>query len=93
MTMALEPTVQVVVHEACAVVAHGALGEDDVVGLALARLDYRKLLGHAHLDRARGVAHLEDSGVVGVLVGVCVDRRMGVWALGEEVRASHRIHP
>ena len=91
--VALEPTVQVMVHEAGAVVAHGALGEDDVVGLALARLDHRELLGHAHLDRARGVADLENPRVVGVLVSVGVYRRMSVWALGEEVRASHRIHP
>ena len=89
-SVALQAPVDVVVHERGAVGSHGALGEDDLVGLALAGLDHRELLRHAPFDIAPRVADLEQPRVVGIHVAVGVDGRVDVWALGEVGMTVHQ---
>ena len=82
-----------VIHKGGAVRAHGALGEDNLVWLALARLDDGELLGHAFLDVDFRIADLEEIGVIRVFVAICVDGRTDLRARGEEGIATHHRHP
>ena len=47
------------VGERASVRIHRTRGEDDAVGLAVARLQHGELLGHTPLDASRGKADLE----------------------------------
>ena len=76
----------VVVGKRTAVRVHGALAEDDAIRNAAVRAFGRILLRHAPVYVHGGIAHLEQPAILRVGVLVCVDHRMGVWALGEEIR-------
>ena len=63
----------VMVREGGTVGSHGGLGEDDLVGLSGAGLDYRELLRDALFHAALCEADLEKTLVIGVGVMIGVD--------------------
>ena len=85
--------VNVMVGKAGAVIAHGGFSQDDFIRHHAVRAFGGVLLRHALFHIFFGIAHLQQTLVLRVAVGIGIDHRVRFGALGKELVICHYSSP